>query len=463
MKIYIDTDKLTDAPFDVASKYPFSFDEEAVLDIVSDIRFGNPTCYLISGYRGAGKSSFVRKVESVAIADNNSTLFVHVNFTKYKSQNYLLRKLIRAIYQSLIEAKYKHVLENLVAKETKLAKEAQTLVLLERLYDQTFNEVSDSQQILGEETEERRIEVDFWLFFSFSLISLLSLSNIIYTWITSDIIPTVIILIASSVAAIREAISIKSYWSKKNVFTKDFQRKSMYDDEISDFHFNTLLDKFSSNEIKLVFVLDELDKVGADEVDPLINEMKPYLVSGKASFIVVAGQSLYYKYKSAQTEDDAVISTLFSRIVHVPLQSIEAFKNIFDGLINKGRTDNPPSPEYQTFLDYLIFQSKRVPRRFVNLIREKINWQDSKCIIVDDSSAEYRTASIIITAINNIDNEEVAVSFSEGARDYVIMQLYLKAEKILSMRLGDQVFTQYELLTKGQKEQDGGGGNLKSK
>src|SRR5687767_8714582 len=107
MKIYIDTDKLTDAPFDVNSKYPFYFDDTIVSDLVSDIKFGNPTCYLISGYRGAGKSSFVRKVESVAIQDHNSMLFVHVNFTRFKSQNYLLRKLIRAIYQAITYEKNK--------------------------------------------------------------------------------------------------------------------------------------------------------------------------------------------------------------------------------------------------------------------------------------------------------------------------------------------------------------------
>lgn len=441
MKVYIDTSKLTDAPFDEKSTYPFSFDDSVINEIVQDIKYGTPTCYLVSGYRGAGKSSFVRKAESIASDKNDSILFVHINFTKYKSQDYLLRKLIRAIYQSLVDARNKIVYENLLKKEIAIKTEEKTDTLLKRLYDQTFEEFTHIQQNINEKTRVKRIEFDYLLFGVFLLTAVVSVCNFFDFLAITNKTLSVFTFCASLVGVLSESVSIKTQRERKKVFTEDFQRKSMYDDEISDFHFNTILDKFFKNDIKLVFVLDELDKVNTGEVDPLINEMKPYLVSGKASFIVVAGQSLFYKYKSAQTEDDAVISTLFSRVIHVPLQSIDSFRNIFDGLINKTRKDNPPSSEYQTFLDSLIFESKRIPRRFVNLIRERVVWNDGRSIAFDKDDPEHKLASAIINGITKVDNDEVAVNFEDGARDYIIMQLFLKAELMLAKRLDNQAFT----------------------
>jgi hypothetical protein len=451
MKVYIDTTKLTDAPFDEKSTYPFSFDDLLIDEIVQDIKCGTPTCYLVSGYRGAGKSSFVKKVESIACKNNDSILFVHINFTRYKSQDYLLRKLIRAIYQSLVDVKNKTVYENLLKKEKEIKTEEKTDTLLKRLYDQTFEELTNIQQTVDEKAKVKSIEFDYLLFGVFLLTGFVSVCNFFKVLQITDKSLSIFTFGASVIGALTEAFSIKSRKERKKVFTEDFQRKSMYDNEISDFHFNTLLDKFYRNNIKLVFVLDELDKVKPEEVDPLVNEMKPYLVSGKSSFIVVAGQSLFYKYKSAQTEDDAVISTLFSRIIHVPLPSIDSFRNIFDGLINKSKRDNPPSSDYQLFIDSLIFESKRIPRRFVNLIREKVAWNDGGCIAFEKDDPEHKLTSAIINSITKVDNDEIAVNFDSGARDYVIMQLFLKAELMLSKRLGNQTFTLSDLFKKEQE------------
>lgn len=446
MKILINTEKLTDSPYNARSTFPFYFDENAVTEMVEDIKAGTPTCYLISGYRGAGKSSFVRKVEATTMSKCTKTLFIHLNFTKYKSQTYLLRKLIRALYQSLTNPKNKAVSNSLYEKEGNILEEKRTKVLLERLFDQTFHEVTDNHAQSDETSEEKSVNIDLWLFFGFSLTFLLSLSNLFYRWMSIEKLPTILAMIASFTGSMREAISLNVRASKSTKFTKEFQRKSLYDDEIADFHFNSLLDKFHDNEIKLVFVLDELDKVGVSEVDPLINEMKPYLVSGKASFIVVAGQELFYKYESAQRKDDAVLATLFSRVIHVPLLSIDAFHNMFGELIRKDSVLSSPSQaDYRSFVDHLIFESKRVPRRFVNLIREKVNWQDDRSILFEENNAKYKVDSEIINAIRKIDENEVAVKLSGAARDYINMQLFLKCEHILAKGFYDIPFSKDDL------------------
>lgn len=448
MKIYIDTDKLTDAPFDEKSSFPFSFDDSFIEEIVEDIVCGNPTCYLVSGYRGAGKSSFVRRVEFIARKKKNVPLFIHLNFAKYKSQDFLLRKLIRAIYQALMEDRNKFIYDNLKNTEENEDNEKKTDTLLRRLYDQTFHEVVYSQHQIDEKTKTKSLEFNYLLFGIFLLTSLVSIGNYFKLWVDINKVLSIITFATSFIGALGAAFSLRYKKERKKSFSEEFERKSLYDDEISDFHFNTLLDKFSKNKIKLVFALDELDKVKSKEIPALINEMKPYLVSGKASFIVIAGQGLFYRYKSAQMEDDKVISTLFSRIIHVPLPSIDSLRNLFDGLIDKTKPGNPTSAEYQFFLDFLIFESKRIPRRFVNLIREKIAWNDGRSIGFDKDNPEHKRASVIINAIMKIDNDEVAINFEDGARDYIIMQLFLKADSMLRKRLGNQTFILEDLFNK---------------
>jgi hypothetical protein len=72
VKLEIDFKKLIDSPIET------SFDElvtnysENSDDLVSDIVLAPPTCYLISGYRGAGKSSFINRIKAKAIAKKST-------------------------------------------------------------------------------------------------------------------------------------------------------------------------------------------------------------------------------------------------------------------------------------------------------------------------------------------------------------------------------------------------------
>ena len=63
MKIKINHKLLSDSPFSDLNKDLFSTPHPSTSDLISDIKNGTPTCYLVSGYRGAGKSSFIKRVE----------------------------------------------------------------------------------------------------------------------------------------------------------------------------------------------------------------------------------------------------------------------------------------------------------------------------------------------------------------------------------------------------------------
>src|SRR6266498_2567872 len=105
MKIEINHNLLSDSPLNDKNKPLFTTINKSAGDLIEDIVNGNPTCYLVSGYRGAGKSSFIKQIETeikkIKPLDDNEIVFVYTNFSGYSDQTFLLRKLIRGLYQAI--------------------------------------------------------------------------------------------------------------------------------------------------------------------------------------------------------------------------------------------------------------------------------------------------------------------------------------------------------------------------
>ena len=63
MRVLIETKNLIDFHYRADTSSIFPFNNDKVNALVYEILYGWPTCYLVSGYRGAGKTSFLKKVE----------------------------------------------------------------------------------------------------------------------------------------------------------------------------------------------------------------------------------------------------------------------------------------------------------------------------------------------------------------------------------------------------------------
>jgi hypothetical protein len=452
MRIEIDPDKLFDSTYNQSMDGLFSFDQDAIDDLVQDIKFGKPTCYLISGYRGAGKSSFIKKVESEIEAkknpsENKKIVFVHTNFSRYKSQDYLLRKLIRGLYQNLVSDEHLKDFKQLKDREKTLSDDKKIASIIEKLYDQTFHEIvhSLSNQKQYEKTTE--LKTDLLELASLVLIFFVAFSNI--TWFNSSFYLNAIAAVGAFLLAGKKIFSLTRSDKKVQSESIEFNRKTLYDNEISDYHFFNVVNGLANNSFKVVFVLDELDKVEETEVNKLIQEMKPYLVSGVASFIVVAGQQLYYKYHSSETDDDAPLTTLFSRTIHIPLMSSYELPLLFGKILLENKDKSAPftfSDEWKPYVDYLIFKSKRVPRKFMNIIRQNITWEDGKAFLeINKKEEELKTYKTILASITQIDDKEISVKFTGALRDFYNMQLFIRAEKILTMSSKNVTFSIKEL------------------
>jgi hypothetical protein len=466
LRIQINYNLLSDSPFCESNRDLFNTLHCDTEDLIQDIKNGTPTCYLISGYRGAGKSSFILRIEDIIKKEKSSQnqedqltsseeqtikskelVFVHVNFSRHESKTFLLRKLIRGLY---LEIKDYKSFNNFNNDKIEKPLEENNVHYLEDLYEKTFYETSNNYTKTYKNEIVTIFDIDvlslikiilpgfFFLFF---------VSNTIINYLPDQLIFNIYGSLLTFIISLLGVFNIKRKIKKSKQVQKDFNRKSMYDDEIADHHFFKILKALQERDYKVVFVLDELDKVDDEDIDNLLKEMKPYLVSGEASFITVAGQNLFYKFMQAKSIDDDILSSIFSKFIHVPLFSRIEFQDLFERVMKDRPQFN--KDEYKficSYIDYLIFESKKVPRKFISLIRQNLKWEDNNAYIEIEQSAEVLNRyTQILDILDKIDDEEIDIlGFDNGLRDYFNMQLFIRSQKIISSK--KLIFTRSEIL-----------------
>ena len=67
--------------------------------------------------------------------------------------------------------------------------------------------------------------------------------------------------------------------------------------------------------IKLVFVLDEIDKMTLTEAENIFRSLKNLFLKGNAFFVLVSGKEFYYEWLLKRTTEDDVLFGLFTRVL----------------------------------------------------------------------------------------------------------------------------------------------------
>lgn len=445
MEIAINASALIDSPYTKETGNTFAFDENQVEDFANDISLGPQTCYLVSGYRGVGKTSLIKKVEQRIFEqakvdnkkDSSETVFIYTNFAGYTSKNHLVRKLIRELFLKIEKSNKYQKIDNSLPK----ANEFKTRLNL--LYTRTFNEVL--------EVNDKSTETEKAFSTNFSLVELTKLiaknciplvslviwqafqsSKIEMGWIVDWLIPIGLI-----VWQIINIVNIQITYLKKRRTFQNLSTKTLYDDEIAGTLFFEVLREAKDHGFNIVYVLDELDKVSSEHLKQLFNELKSYLVSGLATFVVVGGQDFYYKFREKENKDDSILSSLFSKTFHVPLASSEILKNNFYKFIVQKEAYEKLGPtekeQLEVFADFLILKSRLIPRRFIMRLREYVFWKDGNAFLSDNNLPHYSAkCKKIIDLIDDFDDTKISPENTSAIRDFIIMQLYIKTYKSLA-------------------------------
>lgn len=429
MKIEIDASKISTS-CECIDKDIIKFDEE-LDNKVNQLKYkllnNNKSCYLISGYRGTGKSTFIKEVESRIRKENDKNIiFVNINLSKYESYSVLLRKLTRGIYFSLIESgQY----------ETIKSEENQELISqVENLYRHTFYEVYKTESIT--KTKET----------SLSIASNVAHNTVKFKFVASS---TALITAISGWLANQESI-IKSInqWvciisiacflfmdfkhENKKLDKEEEGSKSLYDDEIAEYRFIELINEFNKKNIGITFVIDELDKIEDDsELDRFISDLKPMMLSDLANFIIISGQKLYYKVNQSSSNDDSIYRSIFNDIIHIPLMGNMNLINLFKSYSDEEKIQY--NLEVDNYIYSLILESGRITREFKNLILRDTKSKDGKSYLHIDSNLKksYEIDFTLSYIINEIVTTEIYDSiYDEGIKDFLISQLFIWVKRI---------------------------------
>ena len=421
MKILINHKKIINSPFNDSIN---TEDEDTINQLEKQLLNGNNSSLLVSGYRGSGKTSLICKLEK-RLNDNKDSkkiVFINLELTKYENHTMILRKIIREIYLTLSSNKSRY---SMLAKN-----DPDLTTLIELLYDRTFSDVTYNSNIVN--SIEHNLNIESMIDFK-KIIALLVLISALGFNIKFNFIPfaNIPLFVLSVLYAIFKTIQLKLNLSERTLKMEEISRKSLYDDEIAEYHVKNILSGLKEQEFRIIISLDEIDKIeDQDEIEMIISELKPIMLSDIASFIIVSGQKLYYKFINSNTIDDSLISTVFPKLIHVRLLSNNSLKNIFMSLVEDN--EKLDTNLLNLYIDSLILNSNRIIRRFINIISQNILWSDNRAyLIINDDIDVYASDAKYLEIISNINENEINAKVNDaGFRDFFMIQLHIWIQKI---------------------------------
>ncbi|HYG60361.1 MAG TPA: hypothetical protein VD902_20005, partial [Symbiobacteriaceae bacterium] len=369
--------------------------EAEALEKAAELTLRPPACYLVTGYRGAGKSTFINLLARASGTPGQAVAVVTVNGAIPGKDEDRPRLLLRKMQRNLYEAA-RHLIPLLpgpVARELELA-------YLQTSYTVSHKVTTSWQMALA-------LEAKGWLragaltaVYAAVLEALPFVSPRLAAWwqsITAISYPAAA-LIAALLAGITPALAA------------EFRRKGerevalRYDDEVAETTFIALLERLSTTPVKerspwhrrtrwlraawarlfarrlpplqplkLVFVIDELDKLGSGQFSAMVDGLKPVLMCGHAHFLLVAGMEEYGHWHSGlYAEDDRFVGH-FNAHFAIPALGDEELKRLFAQLLvdPKEADDGLMRP----FRDYLILESRGRPRRFLTEFSRYVRWR----------------------------------------------------------------------------------------
>lgn len=375
---------------------------ETILDkILSEINTVDNCNILVTGYRGAGKTtlvnSLIQKYQDKDKEKKKNLIFVNCRVDKYDSYTNLLRQIFRNIYWVLNKPENRELKKQLSGEELD---ETSIYDLIEELYRKTFyniDNISDHQIYLESSYKaESKLSASNLI----TLIQTSSFAMTIGTMVNKHIWASIFFLLIQFIL-----IPIRLHISKKLTNSSLISQKvtELYDDDIAETKLLQLVELLNNRNFRLVLVFDEVDKIM--EVDALYkfySDIKFLLLSKYVSNIVLAGQKTYEQLERTSYENDSLLNSLFTSNHHVSIASKEEFHSLVEQLVDE--PDIAKNEDFNHFIDYLILESNMILRNFINLFLSKISRKEEKLVLIINDSEKYKKSTEVVDIIfENID------------------------------------------------------------
>ncbi len=325
-----------------------------LLDFISRRNEGS---MLVCGQRGAGKTSAVFKATNETIIKNEKIKPILIKATSIHlkskedsksegdSKDDILRGIIRSLYNQIQED------SDIVGK---------LKIQTSKLYNKAIaSEVKQVNQIRSKSIHEKtsRIRINLICALSLVAVGILSLSDIIleYNWILFIIIITNGLYWTWNYSIIIKKSSINT---ASNYYRYD------YDFSIMQSEFELLLEEFVKEKFKILFIMDELDKVEEESLSIILN-LKMLINQGNALFIFIASPKILSNIEDKANPN----STLFSQTLYLKRPLFDEMRYFITEIILNG-SELTQNTDYKNFQNFLCYQSKTSFFALYNVIRD---------------------------------------------------------------------------------------------
>lgn len=134
----------------------------------------------------------------------------------------------------------------------------------------------------------------------------------------------------------------------------------------------------SGTKIRLAIVLDEVDKItedadGISAVETILGAVKNILTMRGVHFIMVAGPELHDRVVSDMARGNSVYESVFGWRAYVPC-SWDAVDILLPDVLDEA--PDPWPAELLAFRDYLRFKARGIPRRLLQEFNEFVVWRE---------------------------------------------------------------------------------------
>ena len=175
-------------------------------------------------------------------------------------------------------------------------------------------------------------------------------------------------------------------WSKamgSTVALPDYDEDKAEDDIVQFIRMLATPDKVRGNSrIRLVFIFDEMDKMSEEEQEELIKQLKNLFLERHSVFLLVTSKGFYYRWWDKRNVEDDVLTSYFSWIQTVPLFTSIETGLLLRRLIQANDASTQFSKEEGEFIDtlagYLTYRARGIPRDMMRELQSVQLWIENR-------------------------------------------------------------------------------------
>jgi hypothetical protein len=171
--------------------------------------------------------------------------------------------------------------------------------------------------------------------------------------------------------------------------------------------------------LRLVFVYDELDKVEPQEAQKMLNALKPLLLSSKATFIFIGGYEFAHQWLARTQPEGDMPYGLFSDVIYVPLYTDSELNQLIESLF-----PIPPDggdEDSQALLDHVRLHCGGTPREFFRQLLQFVQWRDRQAFF--DTCQKEALFSRLLPYVQEV-NSKISSALPQEVRDELTRRTY---------------------------------------